>query len=316
MAEYTLRGLVWLATVSPEFAVAAAPVPLLVLAMMAALLLLLPKGMGLKPWACLVLLGFVFYRPAKLEEGVARVTVMDAGQGLSVLIQTRNRNLLFDTGTEQVAQTGIVPSLNAMGVRRLDSLILSHHDIDHDGGFQSVAAVGTDKLLAGQPEFYPNAEFCQEDKWQWDGVDFELLRPSENAGKEDNDQSCVLRVVANGKALLITGDLGVKGEAGLIEKYGNALYSQVLVLGHHGSSTASSGSFLHTVSPQYAVASSGYANAYKHPTVAVQNRVRAHGITLLRTDLSGALVFALGQGDIFQGRLKKDKFYWQKKPFE
>ena len=72
----------------------------------------------------------------------------------------------------------------------------------------------------------------------------------------------------------------------------------------------------HTVSPQYAVASSGYANAYKHPTIAVQNRVRAHGITLLRTDLSGALVFALGQDDIFQGRLKKDKFYWQKKPFE
>ena len=130
-----------------------------------------------------------------------------------------------------------------MGVRRLDSLILSHHDIDHDGGFQRIAAVGTDKLLAGQPEFYPNAEFCQEDKWQWDGVDFELLRPSENMGKEDNDQSCVLRVVANGKALLITGDLGVKGEAGLIEKYGNALYSQVLILGHHGSSTASSGSF-------------------------------------------------------------------------
>ena len=64
----------------------------------------------------------MFYRPAKLEEGVARVTVMDAGQGLSVLIQTRNRNLLFDTGTEQVAQTGIVPSLNAMGVRPFGQL--------------------------------------------------------------------------------------------------------------------------------------------------------------------------------------------------
>ena len=113
--------------------------------------------------------------------------------------------------------------------------------------------------------------FAKKTNGNGTALDFELLRPSENAGKEDNDQSCVLRVVANGKALLITGDLGVKGEAGLIEKYGNALYSQVLVLGHHGSSTASSGSFLHTVSPQYAVASSGYANAYKHPTVAVQN---------------------------------------------
>nr|WP_232507530.1 hypothetical protein [Neisseria weixii] len=75
--------------------------------------------------------------------------------------------------------------------------------------------------------------------------------------------------------------------------------------------------FLNAVSPQYAVASSGYANSYDHPTKAVQNRVAAHGATLLRTDLSGALVFELGGGaEVFQGRLKKEKFYWQKKPFD
>ena len=145
---------------------------------------------------------------------------------------------------------------------------------------------------------------------------FELLRSSENPVGEDNDRSCVLRVVSDGQALLVTGDLGVKGEAGLVERYGSSLYSQVLILGHHGSNTASSGGFLNTVSPKYAVASSGYANAYKHPTPAVQNRVRAHGATLLRTDLSGALVFELGGDEVFKGRLKKDKFYWQKKPFE
>ncbi|TFV06291.1 DNA internalization-related competence protein ComEC/Rec2, partial [Bacillus stratosphericus] len=95
------------------------------------------------------------------------------------------------------------------------------------------------------------------------------------------------------------------------------LLSQVLVLGHHGSDSSSSGAFLNAVSPQYAVASSGFANAYKHPAAAVQNRVKAHGATLLRTDLSGALVFELGAGEeVFQGRLKKAKFYWEKKPFE
>ena len=116
--------------------------------------------------------------------------------------------------------------------------------------------------------------------------------------------------------MLVTGDLGAKGEAELVQHYGGSLYSQVLILGHHGSNTASSGSFLNTVAPKYAVASSGYANAYKHPTPAVQTRVRAHGAALLRTDLSGALVFELGGDEIFKGRLKKDKFYWQKKPFE
>lgn len=319
LGEYTLRFLVWLAAYSPEFAVAAAPWPLMVLAVLAALVLLLPRGTALKPWACLVLVGFVFYRLQPLPEGRLKVWVWDAGQGLSVLMQTREHRLLFDTGTAHAAGAGIVPSLNALGIRRLDKLVLSHHDIDHDGGYAAVErAQPPEKLLAGQPEFYPQAEFCDESQWVWNGVVFEFLRPSEaHSGKDDNDESCVLRVVADGQALLVTGDMGQKGEVDLVQKYGEALYSQVLVLGHHGSNTASAGLFLNAVSPQYAVASSGYANSYDHPTKTVQNRVAAHGATLLRTDLSGALVFELGGGaEVFQGRLKKEKFYWQKKPFD
>ncbi|HFC6380719.1 TPA: DNA internalization-related competence protein ComEC/Rec2 [Neisseria lactamica] len=316
LAEYTLRFLVWLADVSPEFAVASAPLPLLVLAVCAALLLLLPRGLGLRPWAVLLLAGFVFYRPPGVPENEAAVTVWDAGQGLSVSVQTANHHLLFDTGTASAAQTGIVPSLNAEGVRRLDKLVLSHHDSDHDGGFQAVGKIPNGGIYAGQPEFYEGARHCAERHWQWDGVDFEFLRPSERKNIDDNGKSCVLRVVAGGAALLVTGDLDTKGEAELVKKYGSNLYSQVLVLGHHGSNTSSSGVFLNAVSPEYAVASSGYANAYKHPTQAVQNRVRAHGIKLLRTDLSGALVFGLGRGGVKAQRLRGYKFYWQKKPFE
>ena len=315
--EYTLRLLVWLAKMVPEWAVAAAPWPLLLLAVCALLCLLLPRGMGVRPWAGLVLAGFVCYHPNTVEEGRLKVVVMDAGQGLSVWMQTARRNLLFDTGTVQAAGAGIVPSLYAFGVRRLDALVLSHHDTDHAGGFEAVGrALQPAVLWAGQPDFYPQARLCAEHKWQWDGVWFEFLRPSEMSVAEDNDQSCVLRVVAGGEALLITGDLGQKGELALLEKYGADVYSQVLVLGHHGSNTASAGAFLNGVAPQYAVASSGYANAYGHPTAAVQNRVAAHGISLLRTDVSGALVFELGGNGVFQGRLQQDKFYWQKKPFE
>ncbi|MCP1659526.1 DNA internalization-related competence protein ComEC/Rec2 [Neisseria perflava] len=318
LAEYTLRGIVWLADIAPEWGVAAAPWPLLMLAGMAALLLLLPRGTGLRPLACVALTGFIFYRPAPVAQGRLNVMVMDAGQGLAVLFQTASHTLLFDTGTAQAASAGVVPSLNALGVRRLDKSVLSHHDSDHDGGYPFILrAQPPDKIAAGQPEFYPQAGLCREARWQWDGVAFELLRPSENGSAEDNDQSCILRAVAGGEALLVTGDLGQKGEAALVEKYGSALFSQVLLLGHHGSNSASSGVFLNAVSPQYAVASSGYANAYGHPTAAVQNRVRAHGATLLRTDVSGALLFELGgEGEVFQGRLKTDKFYWQRKPLE
>ncbi len=86
LAEYTLRFLVWLADVSPEFAVASAPLPLLVLAVCAALLLLLPRGLGLRPWAVLLLAGFVFYRSPGVPENEVAVTVWDAGQGLSVSV--------------------------------------------------------------------------------------------------------------------------------------------------------------------------------------------------------------------------------------
>lgn len=286
------------------------------LAVCAALLLLLPRGLGLRPWAVLLLAGFVFYRSPSVPENEVAVTVWDAGQGLSVSVQTANHHLLFDTGTAAAAQMGIVPSLNAAGVRRLDKLVLSHHDSDHDGGFQAVGKIPNGGIYAGQPEFYEGARHCAEQRWQWDGVDFEFLMPSERKNIDDNGKSCVLRVVAGGAALLVTGDLDTKGEESLVGKYGGNLYSQVLVLGHHGSNTSSSGVFLNAVSPEYAVASSGYANAYKHPTEAVQNRIRAHGIKLLRTDLSGALQFGLGRGGVKAQRLRGYKFYWQKKPFE
>nr|WP_232507529.1 MBL fold metallo-hydrolase [Neisseria weixii] len=123
--------------------------------------------------------------------------------------------MLFDTGTAHAVGAGIVPSLNALGIRRLDKLVLSHHDIDHDGGYTAVErAQPPEKLLAGQPEFYPQAEFCDESQWVWNGVVFEFLRPSEaHSGKDDNDESCVLRVVADGQALLLTGDMGRRAKS-------------------------------------------------------------------------------------------------------
>ena len=126
----------------------------------------------------------------------------------------------------------------------------------------------------------------------------------------------MLRVVAGGTAVLVTGDLDARGEAELIRRYGAKLRAQVLVLGHHGSKSASSGAFLNTVAPQYAVASAGFGNPYGHPAREVQTRLSAHGITLLRTDRQGAWQFDTGGNDVFARPAAPKRFYWQQKPFD
>lgn len=316
LAQHSLDLTVYLAEHAWEWNVAAAPYPLLCLAFIAILCLLQPKGTGLKPFAILVLLMLILYQPEKPNPYTLKAFVLDVGQGSSMLLQTANHQLLFDTGTLAATHTQTLPTLRALGVRKLDALVLSHHDSDHDGGATVIQKQFDPAVLwAGQTEYYPQAQSChQPHTWIWDGVHFEFL-PIEIQQQDDNEQSCVLRVVAGKHALLVTGDLGIKGEQALVRRYGEHLYSQVLILGHHGSNSSSSGTFLHNVSPQYAIASSGYANAYKHPTQAVQNRVRAHRIQLLRTDLHGAWQIELNQHAMPSAQQMVQAKYWQRKPF-
>lgn len=316
-AEYTVQVLFWLADDAPEWAVAAAPAELRAAAVMAAGIALLPRGLGLRPWAFLVLAGFILYRPPAVPKKQLDVRIWDVGQGSAVSFHTASKTLLFDTGTASAAQMQLLPGLRSAGVRNLSGLILSHHDSDHDGGAEIIRqAFAPERIWAGQPAFYPGAESCRNHtSWQWDGVHFEWLGLSENTA-EDNDRSCVLRVVAGGKAVLLTGDLSQKGERALLARYGKSLFSQLLILGHHGSNGSSSGAFLNAVSPQYAVASSGFANAYGHPSQAVRTRLSAHGIRLLRTDLSGGFLIRLEQGnDIKPVKQRENPVYWKKKPF-
>lgn len=318
LADYTMRLLYWLGGSAPEWSVAAAPPGLFLAALAAVCLLLLPRGLGLRPWALLVLAGFVFYRLPPMDDRALEVRVWDVGQGLALSFHTRHKTLLFDTGTGSAAATQLVPGLRALGVRRLDALVLSHHDGDHDGGAPDVAEIFKPAAVwAGQPRFYPGAVSCRTHRfWEWDGVRFEFLSLSENGGVADNAQSCILRVVAAGKALLVTGDLDRRGERDLMARYGGSIAGNVLVLGHHGSDSASSGAFLNAVSSQYAVASSGFANAYGHPARAVRTRLAAHGIRLLRTDRGGAwrIVFAENR-DVAVENVSGYRPYWRKKPF-
>lgn len=322
LAQNTMNILLFCGQRLPEISFAHAPSMSFGLAIFASLLLLLPKGTRLKPLAVIALLAFALYRPTDFSGSShqmrvsLKATVFDVGQGLAVLLQTRESNVLFDTA-KAGAEWTLLPNLRAMGVRQLDTLIVSHHDNDHDGGLPEIRrALKIGRLLAGQPEFYAQAQDCRDiQPWQQDGVYFELLTLPRDAGQTaDNRLSCVLRVIADGRALLITGDLDSQGEQALLVRYGRNLQSDVLILGHHGSRSSSSSSFINAVAPKYGVASSGFANAYRHPHPDVQTILRAHGVQLWRTDKQGMLVFEFLPQGVQASALPK-AYWWQKKPF-
>lgn len=320
LTEQTMQILYTIAEYAPEYYPAHAPLALWLLTMLSVLIMLLPRGWHLRPLCLLILLLMLSYRPPRPAQGEALVRVWDVGQGLAVSISTAGHELLFDTGTAYAAQSVLLPNLRAAGIRQLDTLVLSHNDADHDGGAVLIKKqLQPKKIIAGQISAYqfPVLPCTAGANWQWDNVWFEFLnQPVATNKKGKNDYSCVLRVVSADKAVLITGDLGKKGEQALLKAYGDKLFSQILVLGHHGSRYSSDAAFIQTVAPQYAVASAGFANPYGHPHIQVQALLAQENISLLRTDRMGGIQSILSERNLSLQPLQVYKPYWQRKPIK
>lgn len=164
----------------------------------------------------------------KVANGRFAITVLDVGQGLSIIVTTHDHVLVYDTGPafpsgNDTAQTVLLPVLRARGVSRVDVLVVSHHDIDHAGGVASLRAgmeVGHVIADADSQGLVDGAmERCRGGRtWTWDGVHFEMLHPPpalETLG--DNNRSCVLLVTdAQGVRALLPGDIEAQGEDALL----------------------------------------------------------------------------------------------------
>ncbi|WP_434777277.1 DNA internalization-related competence protein ComEC/Rec2 [Neisseria sp. Ec49-e6-T10] len=316
LAQYSLDGLDILLPLAYEYSISKAPIWLLTTSLIGTLLFLAPTGTPMRSLGLLSIIMVLVYQPTLLQKNEAKITILDVGQGTAILVQTQNHTLLFDTGMGSGHKI-VLPNLRALGVRHLDKLVLSHNDADHDSGLGDIfTAFPHAAILAGQPEAYPDysVQHCTEGvNWQWDGVLFEWLTPNINANNK-NDQSCVLRILAQKQALLITGDLSVKGEKQLIHLFDDSLLSQTLVLGHHGSKTSTDRQFLQTVDPDHVIVSAGFANRYRHPHPEVINTVTQHGATIWRTDTQGAISITLAEETSIEQQTQYKPF-WQLKPF-
>jgi competence protein ComEC len=272
----------------------------------------------------LALLLPVFFVRQPPAPGELQMAVLDIGQGLSVVLQTRHHVLLYDTGPTPLAAQGVIlPYLYGAGIRKLDRLVLSHNDLDHTGGAdQVIRGMAVESVLfSAAPEGYrpgPDTSryFCRSGmSWQWDGVHFDMLGPLPvQADMTDNNRSCVLRVSGRGYSVLLTGDIEAPAEQALLDS-GVDLRSRWLLLPHHGSKTSSTLPFLAAVSPELGVVSAGYRNRFGHPAPNVVERYHSRQVPLESTVTSGSLIYRLRPGgDFVREAWRRGRHYWHNSP--
>lgn len=287
-------------------------------ALLGAVWLLVPRGLPAR-W-----LGLVLWLPAltaRIERpapGEFLLTLLDVGQGLAAVVETRHKTLVFDTGPRlgpefDMGAAVVEPYLRWRGIDTVDALVVSHGDNDHIGGAHSVLALlRVRAAYSSVPERLPEfpAIPCRAGQsWSWDGVEFAMLGPVAPSPK-DNDNSCVLRVGGAHGSVLLTGDIERAAETLLVERHGAALGSDILVAPHHGSKTSSSPGFLAAVRPRRVLIPAGYLNPFGHPHPTVLARYSGLGAEISNTAATGAILFWTGGEPRLANQRRAHRHYW------
>jgi competence protein ComEC len=282
-------------------------------------LLLAPRGIPARWLGLLLLLPALTARVERPLPGEFRLALLDVGQGLAAVVETRHRALVFDTGPSlgpdfDMGSAVVEPYLRQRGIQAIDALVVSHGDNDHSGGARALAELfppipavyaSAPERLAGLP-----ARPCRDGQaWNWDGVMFAMLGPVNPEAAKGNDASCVLRVSGRHGSALLTGDIERAAEAQLVARHGAGLRSTVLVVPHHGSKTSSTAEFLAMVRPRDALVPAGYLNRFGFPHPAVLRRYAEVGAEVWTTAASGALeVDGVG---VVHGYRAEQRRYWR-----
>jgi len=241
-----------------------------------------------------------------------KVTVLDVGQGESVLVEFPGRKKMlvdgggFPASSFDVGESVVSRFLWDKGIKRVDILVLSHAHPDHSLGLAAVA------------RNFKIGEFWEADSPSGDrrydefrrllsrvraervaagfgrrvgDVAVEALYPPEaNSGgtPASNDRSLVLRLTRGSVSLLFPGDIGSEAERALLDS-GRDVHARMLKAPHHGSAASSSEAFVRTVAPEIVVISAGRGNSYGFPAPDTLARYQQAGARVFRTDLDGAV---------------------------
>lgn len=277
------------------------------------------------------------HSPLRLGPNEFLVVQLYVGQGDCLLLVSPDRKAtLIDSGPVyytrafdwDAGRKVILPALNRLGLKRLDQIILTHHDLDHLGGVLSIlehVPVGqifnngrVERTLAYK--YFLETLERREIPWKTlkEGdrlslgkhVSAQVLSPSADPGFDENDASLVLRVVFGNFEMLLTGDVESSAERELCHRYGQGLRCDFLKVPHHGSKTSSSFGFLRMTRPSVIGISVGKNNSYGHPSPVVLNRYRELTQSkIFRTDQDGSFLLISNGMECFvatqKGKMEK-----------
>ena len=238
------------------------------------------------------------------------VTFLAVGQGDSTLIRfPGGRTMLVDAGGDlfggvpgrDPGTMRVLPALAELGIGRLDWVVLTHPHPDHGGGLFAIldrvpvgqlwttgesgpGGLGDRLRQRARDRGVPLLEPTAGQSMNVGGVRVEVLHPTRYSPQRDaNDNSLVLRLVHGGITVLLAGDVEALAEAELAWS-GAPLDATLLKAPHHGSRTSSTEAFLRRVSPQQVVFCVGDRNPFGFPHKDVEERYRAAGCKVWRTD--------------------------------
>ncbi len=237
------------------------------------------------------------------------INFFDVGEADSTLVMCDGQAMLIDGGNPGSSQF-LYSYLQQNGIKYLDYMVCTHAHEDHVSGLAGAlnyATVGT--AFAPVTEYDTRAfnsfvKYLEQqgksitipsagDTFTLGSAKVEIVGPVDMslAENNENNSSIVVKIIYGDTAFLITGDAEEIEEQSILDA-GYDVKSTVLRVGHHGSYTSTSESFLKAVAPEYCVISVGQGNAYDHPHDEVMNRIAAYGATVYRTDMNGDITCA------------------------
>lgn len=240
-------------------------------------------------------------------DDILKVNYLDVGQGDSTFIELPNgETMLIDAGNPGDGEK-VISAIEEKGYKKIDYLVATHPHSDHVGGMAEVVEgleigkVYMPKKSHSTASFEKMAGAISEKNLkiseakagvtvlEKDNLKIEILSPISSEYDDLNNYSAVVKIVYGENSFLFMGDAEKQVEYELMES-GKALKSDVLKVGHHGSSTSSANKFIKAVKPLYAVISCGKDNDYGHPHKEVLEVLKKNQADALRTDESGTIV--------------------------
>jgi len=284
----------------------------------------------------MVILGIIFFISTRSERQLdLEVAFLDVGQGDAAFLRFPNqRTMLIDAGNRSFqwdqGEKTVLPFLQSVNALNINYLVGSHAHNDHIGGFLAlVNAVSIDTLVLCGYQYNSKLFTSLLTTAQKENISIKIvsrgdilspdpacrvyiLHPDSHFiqaktfhGAECNNSSLVLKVQYGENSILFTGDLEESGEQPLLQ-YGSFLESEILKIGHHGSSTSTSEELLEKVNPILALISVAKKNKFKHPSPGTLERLRINGIKTYKTSQEGAVMFRIGPEKITKIAWKKN----------